>query len=222
MTSANLLLRVRTMLDEASASYWSDAEIYAAATDGQSTLLSLALAVDSAKEDKSANQDIDLSLFLSYFYSVVTGTVASGTSTITLSGAVLEILWLLYNPAAASPLYPVRFRRLGEAYQFQSRNQYLSGTSAANDYYAIPLKAASGSGTITLETASTNNAATYNAGVITQPADIAAGQSPTAPDIAMDAIATFAFGRMMIKDQRNDEANAAFARFLQMAQGVIQ
>ena len=35
MTSAEMLARARTLLDESSASFWTDAEVYAALTDGQ-------------------------------------------------------------------------------------------------------------------------------------------------------------------------------------------
>jgi len=39
MTTANLLSRLRTLLDEASAGFWTDVECYAALSDGQKEIV---------------------------------------------------------------------------------------------------------------------------------------------------------------------------------------
>jgi len=217
MTGPNLLARLRTLLDEASASFWTDAEAYAALADGQNAVIALALGVYRAKKFATPNQDIPLSPLLQTLYSTQTATVASGASTASLTGTVLELVWVKYNSAAGSPLYPARVRFHSPASEFKAANSFLVATIASGEYYirfANPV--------ITFETASTNNAAAWIAGVLTQPTDIGASQASVIPDSAVEAIVEFAFARCLSKDQRTQESQEAFSKFIKLTQGVIQ
>lgn len=216
MTSANLLARLRTLLDEASASYWTDTEAYAALADGQNAVVTIALGVLRASRMAKPNGDVALPFVLKPLYAVQTGTVASGQSAATLTGNVLEVLWVTYNSATGTPLYPVRIRHNSYASQFQKANTYLVASTTTNEYYAQITNLT----TITFETASTNNAAAYNVGLLSQATDIASGQNPVLPDEAVPAILMFAFARLLNKDQRLEEAVEAFKEFVSLAQGV--
>lgn len=217
MTGPNLLARLRTLLDEASAAYWTDAEAYQALADGQNAVIAIALGVYRAKKLSLANQDVPLSPLLQTLYGTQTATVTSGASTASLTGTVLELVWVKYNHSAATPLYPARLRFHSPASEFKAANSFLVATTTSGEYYirfANPV--------ITFETASTNSASVWLAGVLTQPTDIASGQASTIPDSAVPAILQFAFARMLSKDQRVSESQDAFKRFLEHAQAVSQ
>ena len=316
MTNANLLARLRTRLDEASASYWTDTEAYQALTDGQNALAALAVETYLAMQEQTLKskgtmvqvysplEDIQVPYMLQCLYSVASGTVPSATYSASLSGTVLALLWLIYNPAAASPLYPIKLRSLPFSHPstFLEANPFLVETSTALNGYAsysqsppasgsvgqvtintagtnyavgdfltltagntncilqvtsvnagavtgvsivqggtgysvantisTTTNSASGAGfkanvtvlgnvTITFESVSSSNSAAYQAGILSQPADITASVNPTLPDIALSPVIEYAFAVMLEKDQRNDEANSAMQRFGQLAQSLV-
>lgn len=217
MTGPNLLARLRTLLDEASAAYWTDAESYAALADGQNAVIAIALGVYRAKKFSLPNQDIPLSHVLQSLFSTQTATVGVGVATASLTGTVLELVYVKWNSAAATPLYACRVRNYSPASEFKAANSFLVATPTSGEYFIR-----FNNPTITFETVSTNAAATYLAGVLTQPTDIGAAQASTVPDICVPAIVQFAFARMLSKDQRVAESQDAFKRFLQHAQTVSQ
>lgn len=217
MTSANLLARLRTLLDEASASFWTDTEAYAALADGQNAVIALSLGVYRAKKQSLLNQDVPLSQVLQSLFATQTATVNSGASSASLTGTVLELVYVTYNHSAATPQRPCRVRYHSPSSEWKAANSYLVATPASGEYY-IRWK----NPTITFETASTDNAAAYVAGVLSQPTDIGAAQNPTIPDNCMPAVLQFAFARMLSKDQRVQESRDAFERFLKLAQGVLE
>lgn len=216
MTGANLLARLRTLLDEASASFWTDTEAYAALADGQNAVIALSLGVYRAKKSSLLNQDVPLPLVLQALYATQTATVNSGASSASLSGTVLELVYLKYNHSAVSPLYPARLRNFSPASEFKAANSFLVATPSSGEYYIR-----FNNPTITFETASTDNAATWIAGVLSQPTDIGASQASVIPDTCVPAIVQFAFARMLSKDQRVQESQDAFGKFMQSAQAVI-
>lgn len=217
MTSANLLARLRTLLDEASASFWTDTEAYAALADGQNAVIALSLGVYRSRKFSMPNQDVPLPHTLQSIFATQTATVNSGASTAALSGTVLELVYVKYNHSAVSPLYPARRRNYSPASEFKAANSFLVATPSSGEYYIR-----FNNPTITFETASTDNAATWIAGVLSQPTDIASGQVPVIPDNCMPAVLQFAFARLLSKDQRVTESQNAFKRFLENAQSVIQ
>lgn len=217
MTSANLLARLRTLLDEASASFWTDAEAYAALADGQNAVIALSLGVYRAKRMATLNQDVALSKVLQSIFATQTATVASGASTASLTGTVFELVYVTYNHSAASPQRPCRLRNYSPSSEWKAANSFLVATPASGEYYIRFNNPA-----LKFETASTDNAATWVAGALTQPTDIASGQNPVIPDTCMPAVLQFAFARMLSKDQRLQESSDAFGRFFQTVQAVIQ
>src|SRR3990167_2843854 len=216
MTGPNLLARLRTLLDEASASFWTDAEAYAALADGQNAVIYLALGLYRAKKFAIHNQDVPLSPLLQPLFTTVTATVNSGLSTATLSAVPLELIWLKYNHNAGTPLYPARVRFQSPASEFKAANSFLVATTASGEYYIRFTNPV-----ITFDTASTNNAATYLAGVLAQATDIGASQASVIPDNCVPAILQFAFARCLSKDLRTSDSQAAFNSFIQFAQGVM-
>ena len=304
MTTANLLARLRTLLDESSASYWTDTECYQALSDGQSAVTNIALSVYRAKKMMLANEDVKLPYILNELYQERSGTLGTGQTTlvwnttaigqvstavvndggttgyvagdliqvsgagghncilqvqtvsggavltfsivyggtgystatgisttkitgsgdntftvdvtsVTPSNSVLELIWITYNAAGSTPLYPVRFRHESSGGKFQKTNSYL--TTVSTDYYAT----FSNNNTIVFETASTSNSATWNAGVIPVLTDIDASHNPSLPDITLESVAQFAFAKLLSKDQRDDESKSAFQKFLQLSQTLV-
>jgi hypothetical protein len=152
---------------------------------------------------------------LSPLYSVLTGTIASAATSVTLANAILELISLKYNSATTTPLYSVRMRNLSSANIFQQDNSFLA--SSGTNYFAK----FSNNKIITFETASTNNSATYSAEVIAEPTDIDANTNPVLPDITRDAMAYFAFGQLLAKDQRSTEADTALKTFFNLSQSLV-
>ena len=317
MTNASLLARLRTMLDEASAAYWTDTEAYQALTDGQNALVAMAVSQYLQSMEKLVGtgkyahlveipkEEIDVPYILQGLSSMQSGTVASGNSSASFSGTVLTLIWALYNPGGATPLYPIRLRSIAGVHpvNYTNPNPFLNEISTAvNGYasftqlppasgavgqftignagtnyvagdfvklsggganavflvatigaggvitgltlvqsgsgysvggpYSTTTNSVSGAGctisitqlgnaTLTFESVSSSNSAAWQAGVITQPVDITSVQNPTLPDICLSPIVEFAFAKMMIKDQRNDEANSAMQRYQMLAQSII-
>ena len=173
MTNASLLARLRTMLDEASAAYWTDTEAYQALTDGQNALVAMAVSQYLQSMEKLVGtgtyahlveiqkEEIDVPYILQGLYSMQSGTVPSGNSSASFSGTVLTLIWALYNPGAATPLYPIRLRSIAGVHpvNYTNPNPFLNEISTAVNGYAsfTQLPPASGAvGQFTIGNAGTN------------------------------------------------------------------
>jgi hypothetical protein len=196
------------------ATYFTNTEIYQALTDGQNSLCSIAVAAYKSRKN-SVGLDIEVPYILQPLYTTLSGTVTSGTNTITLTNPIFELLSLAYNSNSSTPLYPVRFRNVSGANIFQQANDFLPnmGTYYYAKFYSNKV--------IALETASTNNASAYMAEIIGQPVDIDASNNPSLPDVAMSVIAQFAFSQLLSKEKRLEEAKNAFGAFIKLSQPLV-
>jgi hypothetical protein len=215
MTTATVLASVRTLLDEANASYWENTEVYQSLTDAQNAMCGLALSVYQTKLNATSNGDVDIPLILEPLHTTKSGTLPFGQDTITLPNPVLSVISVQYNPNATTPLYPVRMRERSEASVFQKSNSYLG--SIGNDYY-VRFK---GNIILIFETASAFDYAGYSIEIIAQPIDISASVDPILPDITQLSLVEFAFSKLLAKDQRTQESSDAFNKFMSLSQPLV-
>ena len=207
MTSANMLSRVRTLLDESSASFFSDSEIYSALADGQRELFTIALLV---------RKNGELPEILRPCVATAQGTISIGQSTVNISGLTnfADIINVSYNSASSSTLYPALRRELTEKTPAEKNNTYLVGTAGKDFYYSVSATQ------IVFETAATGTAG-YSITYLSTPSDIASGTQPTLPDFSHNAIVQYAFAFILRKDQREQEAQVEFAKFNEMVKEIM-
>jgi len=218
MTSAELLARLRTMLDEASAGFWTDVEAYAALSDGQLQLCELAVGVLKAKKEASENGDVKIPECLKALLTTEMSVIlTSGTASITLSHEALELISVLYTKDnSQSDSVPCYIRKASYGDVFISRNVF--GTANANSEYFVSFQPPS---TVVLETPVSGSYGSHTSAYIKVPGDISATVDPALPSRTMEPIVQFAFARMLAKDQRLEESVNAFKNFLQLSQSVV-
>lgn len=191
MTTANMLSRLRTMLDESSASFWSDTEMYSALADGQREVADHLLML--YKQKYKLNPDEELPVGLRTLVSSTTGT---GTQNLPAD------YWQYLSVYTSS--VPVFVRQDGPRKAASRLNTYTASTSAA------PFCSFNAS-QIVFETS-----VTWTLEYIKIPTAIAVAVQPTLPDITHNAIVQYALCQLLIKDQKVQEANLEYQKFMQM------
>ena len=188
MTSAQLLTRIQTLLDDAVSDHWSTTEIYAALTDGQRAFIKEVLSKFTLR------RRIDQSTPLP---EVLRPLLTTDTGTTTKSLPINYLLWVdVYGTSV-----PIYVREKGRGSSTRKNNTYLA--SSANQIYC-----SFNASQIVFET-NTNWTLEY----VKKPSDISASVNPTLDDMCMNAVIQFAFGFLLAKDKRTAEANNAFALF---------
>ena len=212
MTVAEMLTRTRTLLDEASASFWADSEIYSAFTDGQIEVIRLLLNIYKAKLQVNPRQPIPDSI--NALIKSSSGTLSLDQSTVSVPSDMIYLLNVQYNPAASTPLYPCFERGMGRLTFFDANNTYLKNDTTFKTYYYY----FDGSN-VKFEQIVTTGTAGYTLNYIKNPSAITSGVNPTIGVVYHDAIISFAFAQMLQKDQRIGEANSYFQKFFQQVLG---
>jgi len=214
MTSTVMLAAVRTILDEASASFWTDAEIYAALADAQNNIIDKVLAVYRAK--RMINPDMPMPYTLESLTALVTGT-GLAASYISVPSDYLEMVYAKWDSDSTGTQY--RCEVMSATYNnFREDNTFLSATHTKPICQASPITTGS---TVLINFLPVYKvAATYEVQYIATPTDIAAGQNAKLPANTHNAMIHFAVARMLDKDQRLQEAQMHQQIYLQELQTV--
>lgn len=197
MTSTVMLAAVRTILDEATASFWTDAEIYAALADGQNQVIEVLLTM--------YRQTKDMKYELLSLRNDNTGT----SQTVAVPSGFLELLRATFDHDGTGGEEPCEILTHDEAL----RREDSTFTTATATEPIVYIKSVSDAVTIIfLPTASGTPAFTIH--FLKSPTDIASGQNPTLPVTTHSAIVHYAASRMLDKDQRPEEAQSQYGLFL--------
>lgn len=195
MTSAEALARVRTLLDEASAGFWTDNEIYSALTDGQNEVITIKLNEFRVKSKFDLNTPLPDSL-----RALVTSTTGTGTTSL-----AADYLHYVNVYTSTTPVY-VRDFNFNRSHS--SMNTYLASSSSTPYCYFNATQ-------IVFETS-----VSWTLDYLKQPADIASGANPpTLEDKAMNAVIQYAFALLLKKD-KDPRADGEFAIFLQLVKNL--
>ncbi len=213
MTSANLLARLRTIIDEASASYFTDVECYAALSDGQKETVNIVLAIYEAKRKVNPNEEIP-EVFVPII-KTVNATLTTGTMSIPLPNDYLKDLWLQYNHDNSLSLKPCRKRQYSRGYPQLQANTFMQDNLGSEYFYSIY-------GTIIqLESAVTINGGGYKFSYISIPPDISAGGSnPVLFDNALESVVHYAAADLFTKDELTEQAQIEFQKFLLLVKNL--
>jgi hypothetical protein len=199
MTSAEMNTRVRTLLDESSAAFWSDAQIYVALTEGQNAIIREALSYYITRGEYTGFVPSILKPLIAS-----TGTTATtSTASYSLPADFLYEIRVEFNPTATATLYPTRKRDNSASKQFLADNTYMANVSPNEYFYSVF------GGNLVFSTVPTASGG-YDLHYIKQPADLASGTDSELADIAHDVIVNFAMHSLLIKDQLYQEALAHF------------
>lgn len=204
MTSANLLSRLRTLLDEASASYWTDTEAYAALADGQRELVSQFVNIYKFS-GKGFIPNVIRAITKNVSANITAPATSATLPTDYIQDSPLSVRYSSTSTSVSSRK-PCLVRSMDGLYHKQG-NAYLQGDATYPFCYIDGTS-------INFETAPV--AGSYDFNYLSMPADIASGQVMTLPDTCSDAIVQFAFAFLMAKDQRVTESQAAYSQFYQL------
>lgn len=194
MTSVLMLARLRTLLDEATASFWSDTECYTALSDGQREV------VNSVKNPQ----------ILKVLLKTATGSNTSGTG-ITLPTDFREFVNAKWTSVTAGTQYPCSIINYNEQFLRDKDNTYLAPIRLNPVVY---LNAITGLRLIYFEPASANG--DYTIVYLKQPTEITAGVDSILSEETHEAIILYAFSFLLRKDLRQAEADGAYKLFLEM------
>ena len=210
MTSVQQLARIRTLLDEATASMWTDAESYSALADAQNEIINILLSVYKAKlkADKNAPLPYELE-------SVLNDDTATATP-MTVPTSFVALISATYDhngSGGEKPCYIVDLPMIG----FTEDNTYLIADEFSPSVY---LKTATDTLKIYFLPASSGTPA-MTVHFIKTPTDIASGQNPTLPATTHNAMIFWATAFLLFKDGRPNEANNMMQLFNQEIQKIV-
>lgn len=196
MTAAVMLNVLRTKLDEATASMWTDAECYQALTDGQMVAIDYLISIGKDSELLPLIVETNLTV----------GSVANGKWHVAAPTDMLRLKSAeLYE--STQGYAPVRIITDYDGFNFAKYNDLLVGTLANPTVY-------SANSFLVFEPAGTSNTATIT--YIKTPTDIASGTDSALLPSVHPAIVHYAFADLLRKAERTQEALNEFGIFLQM------
>jgi hypothetical protein len=190
-----MLARVRTLLDEAAASYWTDAESYASLADGQNAAIDMLIGAYRAKKR------VDPNTKLSYELEAVLNDNTATDDTIAVPSGFMELVSATYDHNGSGGENPCIISDVRKA-QLNEDNTYL----AADETSPVVYIKTTGD-TVNLEflpVKSGTPATSY--WFIVSPTDIASGQNAVLPVSTHNAIVYFATAKLLQKDERLQES----------------
>jgi hypothetical protein len=198
-----MLAAVRTILDESSASFWTDAEIYAALADGQNVIVEKLL--NMYRQTGVMKFELTSILFDD------TGT----DDNVAVPAGFLELVRATYDHNGTGGqeqceilTHDKVLEREDSSYTSATATEpiaYIKSTSDALKIYFLPTK---------------DGTPAFTFWHITKPADIASGQNPALPVTTHSAIVHYATSRMLDKDQRPQESQIQYGLFLKEIEGL--
>ena len=212
MTSTVMLAALRTILDESSASFWTDAESYAALADAQNEVIKELLNVYRVKK----KFDPTLSYELESVLNEDTGTLAVDPTVLAVPTGFMELISATYDHDAGADEKPCYISSVPDL-AFTEENTFLAAAATNPRVY---LKTVSDAlKLVFLPTAS--GSAPYTIHFIKSPTDIASGQNATLPVSTHSAIVNYAVTRLFQKDDRPQEAQIWYQKYLQELKSLL-
>ena len=197
MISTVMLSAVRTILDEVTPSFWTDAEIYAALADGQNQV------IEKLLEGYRQTGRMKFELKSIEFDDVGTD------DNVAVPAGMLELLRATYDYNGTTGEQPCQILSHGKVLEKEDSSfttstaieptAYIKSSTDALKIYFLPTK----SGT-----------PAYTIWHITKPTDIAAITDATLPVTTHSAIIHYATSRMFEKDQRPQESQQEYGLFI--------
>lgn len=188
-----MLAHVRTLLDEASAGYWTDTEIYRSLTNGQ-TMTASKLHIKGSSLIENLRKDLAQS-------------EASGW--LNLPSDYWFFIGVKYASVGGGTEYPCLLRR-GARFNKES-NAYLAGTSSQPYVYVTD-------NTLDFDPSGSSGMTprTYTLSYYSKPTDISASVEPILLSITHPAITQYAFAELLLKDEKNQESALEFQKYNDM------
>ena len=211
-----MLAAMRTILDESSASFWTDAEAYAALADGQNEVIKELLGVYKSryKIDPNTELPVELTSIEEYGNAAITASVE-------MIAAPTGFLWLMaakWDHDNAGALVPCRILTVDRGFFHHQGNTFLAATATDPIAYVAPEVVAGGHSINFLP--NSTGTANYEIYYIAAPTDIAAGTNAALPVTTHSAIVNYATARMLEKDQRQ-EAQVFYNKYLQELKTIL-
>lgn len=208
MTTAQMVTRVRTLLDEITESFFLTTEIYSALADGQQEVANYFHKIYELM--KVNNPSIPLSNILESLYAMTTSTTVSGLVNNPANYWHLILATYAYNGGTS---YNCRIQSLGPSLLYDLDNTYLAASPTSPTVYQV-----SATQFLFLPTAS--GTANYALGYLVKPTPISSSVDPTLPVQTHTAIVHWAVAQMLFKDQRPQEAQLMLQNFMNEIQGI--
>jgi len=186
-----MLSRLRTLLDESQAAFWTDVEMYAALTDGQREVADMLMTLYKQKSTLNPNEELPANL-----RTLIATTTGTGTQN--LPADYWRYLTIYTSTA------PVLVRIDGLTKGTLKNNVY---TASSSGFPYCSFNATQ----VVLETS-----VAWTLEYIKTPTAIAVAVQPTLPDPTHNAIVQYALCELLIKDQKVQEANLEYQKFMQM------
>lgn len=199
MTSVLMLARLRTLLDEASASFWTDTEAYAALSDGQRAVTDILFA-------KNRNHHL-----LKPLLKQVEGSDAHSYD-ITLPTDFKEFINATYCTVTTEDKFPCEIKDYNTDFLTDKDNTYLTPIRMNPVVY---INATTSLGRkIYFEPSSLHS--DYIITYLTQPTEIDGSTQPLLPAETQESMILYAFSFLLRKDMRAQEADGVYKLFLEM------
>ena len=206
--SKALLAEVRTFIDENTAAFYEDSEIYSALTNAQTEYATLILA--QYKERVKINNNEELPEVLRGLISTKAGTIAAPLFSFTLPTDFFYDISVTYNHQSTGSLKPCRRRAYDRNLPFKQANSYLLADTTKEYFYLL------GTSALAFETAVSSGTGGYSMNYLIKPTDIDASTDPVLPAFTFPAFLQYAFGDIINKDGRTQESLAYYQKFLSM------
>ena len=213
MTRTEMLARTRTLLDEASASFWTDTEIYAALADGQQECANYFLNIYKIKSKDDLSVPIPQPLEV--LYKVATATTTTGIVDKPSDYWHLLSASFAVTGGLAGTFYNCRIERFSASMFFNINNTYLVASttspivydvySTSHKFYFRPDVSGTGA---------------YGLNYLKTPTAITASVNPELDVQTHSAIVHWATAQMLFKDQRPQEAQLHLQNFINELQIV--
>lgn len=201
MLASVMLSIIRTWIDEDTAEFVLDSEIYQALSDGQREYASIVFA--QFKKMQEIDRNAPLPFILLPLFAEYENGYESQTA-LTMPANFWDVIYLTYgNTPPYTPLYK---RELSAAREFLKNNSLMN---AASTYFGVTATA------ITLETASPATPTNFQLGYLSIPQAIDGATEPVLPEVTHEAICKFALAEILKKSKQFQPAIAAFNEFIQ-------
>ena len=191
MTAVQLLARLRTLLDEDTAQFWTDTECYSALTDAQIEIIKRIY--NKWILSLEQNPNLDLPIAIRSLFTTTTQTAQTGTS-FSLPSTLLQLLSIKVDSLNSGTYLPAFKRPQNQSKYYILDNPYLK-SSKSDIFYDIQMP------NIVFESVLTNGNITYD--FLQKPNDIDGLANPevdpTIDSIAHEAIIYFAWFILLAK-----------------------
>lgn len=207
MTIAEMIQRVRTVLDESSAGFFTDAEVYSALNDAQMDIVSTAAKYYADKRGEVPR------VLKPLIYNAA-GSIASPGYTVNLPSDYLIDVYAEYSLVSANALKPCRRFAFDDRIKFAQQNTLLK-PDGVNEfgYYVSGVQFC-----FTINAAITSY---YNIVYIKHPAKMDQYNECSLPEIAHEPMVEYAVAFLLKKDDKYNESLAHFAQYTQAKSSLI-